>query len=293
MKIIYIIGDGRSGSTILDSVLGNNSNTISVGECARFWNRFYEKETFCGCSDKIEECILWSRIDKSIKTKYKNYCPESFREKVKYILYFKNFSKIPELVDNPDWKEFCDIVKHFYLSISKFNQNKIIIDSTKFPNWGYFLFCLDFAKINFIHLERNLQSVANSWKKKIILPEYHSKTVYMPIKSNFTILKNWIKIKYLCNKIEKNNTNFIFVEYEEFCQNPKLILNIIIKKTNIELDINNLQIPYNHSIGGNPVRSNSNRSIKITNKKDNLVNLNLFESTFFQIINFCCKKYFS
>jgi|AntDeeMinimDraft_4_1070355.scaffolds.fasta_scaffold02973_4 hypothetical protein len=40
IKIIYIAGDGRFGSTILDAVLANTENSLSNGECNRFWQRF-------------------------------------------------------------------------------------------------------------------------------------------------------------------------------------------------------------------------------------------------------------
>jgi hypothetical protein len=95
MKRIYIVGDGRSGSTILDAILGNASDTVSVGECCRFWKRFNEKKTLCGCSEKIENCKLWSKVDFSIREKFQNYNSEEFEKKVRYILYFKNFKKIP------------------------------------------------------------------------------------------------------------------------------------------------------------------------------------------------------
>ena len=37
--LIYIIGAGRSGTTLLDIVLGNNENTISLGEINRYYKR--------------------------------------------------------------------------------------------------------------------------------------------------------------------------------------------------------------------------------------------------------------
>ena len=40
MKIIYIAGDGRSGSTLLDSVLNNAEDSLSIGEFSRFWTRY-------------------------------------------------------------------------------------------------------------------------------------------------------------------------------------------------------------------------------------------------------------
>lgn len=285
MKIIYIAGDGRSGSTILDAILGNASETISVGECCRFWTRFNEKKTLCGCGDKIEECLLWSKIDISIRNKFPNYNPIDFEKKVKHILLFKNFNKIPKYITNPAWKEFCEIVKFFYISIAQISDKNTIIDSTKFPSWVAFLIQLDFCEIKVIHLERNLQSVANSWKKKILLPEYYDQKIYMPIKSNFLILKSWIKVKYLSAKIKKTG-DYLFVNYESFCNDNSTHIVKIEDFTGITINSENLKIPFNHSIGGNPVRNNTGKNeIIVDNKKDTLKNLNYVEKIFFKSMN--------
>ena len=36
MKVIYILGAGRSGSTLLDIILGNNGGVLSCGELRKF-----------------------------------------------------------------------------------------------------------------------------------------------------------------------------------------------------------------------------------------------------------------
>lgn len=289
MKIIYIAGDGRSGSTLLDSVLSNIDNSISVGECHRFWNRFYEKETFCGCSEKIEECSLWAKVDKRLKEEFPNYDPIIFQEQVKRIQFYKNFKNIPQIIENEEWKSFCEIVKYFYKSVSLISEKKVIIDSSKSIGWAYLLQNLNFCDLRIIHLERNLSSVANSWKKTIILPEYYDKKVFMPKKSNFLILKSWLKIKFLARKL-KMLSPYFYMRYEELCRNPNYSLNRLQKFVEENLDLGNLQMQLNHAIGGNPMRSKNHGSIEIKSKKESVEKLNNIENLGFSVINILAKK---
>jgi hypothetical protein len=59
-KLIYIAGDGRSGSTLLDSVFNNLDHSISIGEFSRFWTRYLEGDSKFGCGENIKMHIYRS-----------------------------------------------------------------------------------------------------------------------------------------------------------------------------------------------------------------------------------------
>jgi hypothetical protein len=201
------------------------------------------------------------------------------------IFFILKISRKYHIVKNPEWNEFCEIVKYFYNSISEIEKKDVIIDSTKYANWGYLLQNLNFCEVNFIHLERNLQAVANSWKKKMLLPEYYDQEMYMPVKNNYVILKSWLKVKHLCSKL-KTSGSYLYVNYELFSENPNKYVAEIENLIKIDFPMENLVTPNSHSIGGNPVRANTGKNtITIINKKDTLNNLNGFEKNIFKFIN--------
>jgi hypothetical protein len=70
MKIVYIMGDGRSGSTLLDSILNNSDYSISIGEFSRFWTRYLEGKSKCGCGENIKFCCLWAQIIEELDSKF-------------------------------------------------------------------------------------------------------------------------------------------------------------------------------------------------------------------------------
>jgi hypothetical protein len=290
MKIIYIAGDGRSGSTLLDSVLNNAEDSLSIGEFSRFWTRYLEGKSYCGCDDNIRKCNLWSKIISEIYDKFEISLEET-EEKIFQIRFFKNFSNIDKYIEKPSWKIFCDLIKYVYKRISEITNTTILIDSSKYPSWGYFLYKLNFAEFFFIHLERNLVDVANSWKKTKLLPEYNGK-VYMPIKSNFTILKSWIKIKYLCHKISQvSDLKYVYIQYEDFCNDNSKYLNFFDEVFNLKISKTTLKFKFNHAIGGNPMRVQAEK-LKIKKLKKDTSNLSYVEITIFETCNFIVKKYY-
>ena len=292
-KIIYIAGDGRSGSTLLDSILANIDGSLSVGECHRFWNRFYKGETHCACGTLMTECELWSDVDKKLHDRFNNYDPTQFKKQVKEIQLYKNFNKIPLLVASEAWKPFCEQVKAFYEIIGSHAKNTIIIDSSKSISWAFFLKHLAFSEVYIIHLERNLPAVANSWRKRIPLPEYTSKDVFMPVKSVLLSTKSWLKIKVMAARL-KDADHYLFVSYETLCKEPDFWLQKIKTFVQEDFDTTQLCMQPTHAIGGNPMRANnSDTVIRIKSHKELYKNLNIFQLLFLKAVNGYAKMFLS
>lgn len=59
-SLLYVAGAGRSGSTLLDWLLGNHSRISAVGEVHRV--ALNPDERLCSCGESIVECPYWSQI---------------------------------------------------------------------------------------------------------------------------------------------------------------------------------------------------------------------------------------
>jgi len=58
-QLVYIMGRGHSGTTVLDSILGNAQDIESVGELISGGDRF---EALCSCGQVFRDCIFWTRV---------------------------------------------------------------------------------------------------------------------------------------------------------------------------------------------------------------------------------------
>lgn len=94
-KVIFIAGTGRSGSTLLDLMLGNGPGCFSAGEMyALFWPRRPHHLLSSGCICGDPECNFWS----------------SLREDGEEIVYKKLFAKlgvdvVVDSIKHPLWLE--------------------------------------------------------------------------------------------------------------------------------------------------------------------------------------------
>ena len=80
-------------ATLLEGVLSSIEGSIAVGECHRFWLRYKEGDSLCGCGQKIGECPIWSRVDERLQN-LSGYDYGAYWERVQWIQKHKNFTSI-------------------------------------------------------------------------------------------------------------------------------------------------------------------------------------------------------
>lgn len=60
-KYLYICATARSGSTMLDMLLGGHSKAASLGEFS-FLGKALSLKQICGCGDKVSNCSEWQKV---------------------------------------------------------------------------------------------------------------------------------------------------------------------------------------------------------------------------------------
>lgn len=241
-KIVFIFGNGHSGSTLLDLTLGSSKDCFSVGEL-RQWDRYFSPhinpndklhKDYCTCGEHVLNCPFWSQI----------------REKDNY-----------ELRNKPDRNVFKNIIRSFFTrkvnmheppltyqyerifrEIQKQADTKYIIDSSKAYHNLYryiYLHNLDYINLKVIAIRKKLPGVILSHKKL----NYKTYSVYLTWIFNYTIALDFIR---------QNRIPYFFVEYENFCDHTDQYLNEICEFLEIEKP-QKWKDKY-HNLGGNPMR---------------------------------------
>lgn len=60
-RILYVMGYGRSGSTLLDVLLDNSESVTGLGELSHYW-RWLETGHECACGDPLPRCEFWGEV---------------------------------------------------------------------------------------------------------------------------------------------------------------------------------------------------------------------------------------
>lgn len=121
MRVAYISGIGRSGSTLLDLIISTNQKVFSLGEIYRF--NSFNKEIKCACGKRIKDCQFWSRVKKEKLKVINHFNPKDY---LKIIFGLINpFSKKINFSNRSENKKLLKLVQKFS------DQKKLILDSSK------------------------------------------------------------------------------------------------------------------------------------------------------------------
>ena len=166
LKVIYIMSFSRSGSTLLDIILGNHKQIYSCGELMRLISHGWINQELCSCHEKITECEFWSEVINEWQKETKLEPEELLGLQNKY----ERLRSLPIVLINrvrpsKSFRAYQAATLSLLELVAKKAGKKIIIDSSKSTARFLALSSIKNLKIQPIHLVRDSRAVAWSMAK--------------------------------------------------------------------------------------------------------------------------------
>ncbi|MFP5212357.1 MAG: sulfotransferase [Acidobacteriota bacterium] len=265
VKVLYISGRGRSGSTILDNILSQVDGFFSAGELYYLRNRGLIEKRLCGCGEHVVDCEQWRKIladaygsdtsvDEIVRL-LRNY-PDKYH--IPYFLMPHRKEVVGTFFDN-----YLPQIERLYQGIQSATGCRVIVDSSKFPPYGYALELVPSIELYVIHLVRDSRAVAYSWlRKKRQLDKKDNS--YLPQESPVYSASLWNLMNFLTEAFwRKVGKRYIFIRYEDFIKQPRETVAQILRTMGEERDElpfhgeRQVQLGVSHTVSGNPSRFKS------------------------------------
>ena len=169
VKVLYIGGTGRTGSTLLESIVGQFDGVFNGGELAFLWRYGLAARGRCSCGEPIVDCPTWQKI---LDAAYGGADQIDAAEMVRLRKRFHSVH-LPLLVSPglghrmlDRCQPFPDRVEELYRAIHETTGTSVIVDGSKEPHYSYILRSLPSLDLYFLHLVRDPRAIAYSWRKK-------------------------------------------------------------------------------------------------------------------------------
>jgi hypothetical protein len=264
IKVLYIAGLGRSGSTLLGNVLGELEGFVSVGELRLIWEHGLIQNKICGCGALFEECGMWQPVLNEA------FGGMSRVDPCKMIHLRESWARtkhIPLMLTSPGrWlikqrlAEYLDSLGRLYHAVQTTTGSRVIVDTSKFPSYGFVLGMVPSVDLHVVHLVRDPRAVAYSWLRKKLQPDPENPE-YTPQDSPVKTSLRWIARNLGTEAFWRRSPNrYLMLRYEDFIVKPQGTIARILKLVQEEttslppVGEHEVKLGVNHNIWGNPNR---------------------------------------
>jgi hypothetical protein len=294
VKVVKLTGLGRSGSTILDVVLGTHPQIESVGEVGNIVrNGWISRESLrgipkeklrvpiCTCGKRLdvlyvdtpdEACPFWSSVRRewvertdrdSIESYPKLQNDFELKKRWPRLLYEKRRPSAP-------FRSYARLTRTFFESIRAVSGKPIIVDSSKSPARALAFGMIPGIDLYVVHFVRDGRGVITSLRKTFkkdlqagIMWDHKGHPMWKTV-VRWTVLN--LASEWVCTQLGPKRT--MRLRYEDFVADPKAALERI--GSLIGLDLKDVAIAASsgkpmqagHNIGGNRTKKSGTITLR-------------------------------
>jgi Sulfotransferase family len=273
IRLLYIGGYSRSGSTLLLRLLGEVPGMLAVGELFDLWQRSYIENQLCGCGEVFRDCSFWQEVTvKAFGSGPEDVDSNGMQELRKRV---QGYPRIPQLwmpplrgkSYNEQLHNYAEILSRFYKAISAVSGARYIVDSSKVPQFAWLLGEMPDTELHMVHLVRDSRATAYSWQRQRVRPEIAWKVQHMDRHSVVRSALEWDTFNLMLRSRRRSMASYTLIRYEDLVANPAAQLARIGSALGDELDRYKIatngtsHLRVSHTASGNPSRFKSGQTV--------------------------------
>jgi hypothetical protein len=267
-KVLYIGGFGRSGSTLVERILGQLPGFCSAGEVVFLWQRGLIDRQLCGCGVPVPECEFWSRVG---KTAFGGWDQVDAHEMLALQHRVDRNRYIPSMVTpslrpaaRGDVARYGDVLSRLYRAIGEVSGARVVIDASKHASTAFLLTTrVPGLDVRVVHLVRDPRGVAYSWTKEVKKPEVTGEDAFMPVYSPVSSGRQYVAYNLMFEALRAvPAAKSAVFRYEDMLADPRAYLERILAHAGEPvlpdsfafLGDREVLLGVDHTVAGNPMR---------------------------------------
>jgi hypothetical protein len=270
MRLIYIGGYSRSGSTLLLRLLGEAPGLVAVGELFDLWQRSYIENQLCGCGEVFMGCPFWRKVTieafGSAPEEVASHPYQDMRAKVQGHSHIHQlwFPLLRQRRYSERLAAYVGVLSRIYKAIETISGARYIVDSSKVPQFAWLLSEMPETEVHMVHLVRDSRATAYSWQRRRVRPEIAWKVQHMDRHSLLRSALEWDLFNLMLRSRRGCLASYTLIRYEDLVQEPAYQLQRIAASIGEKWDTQSegiekgkLNLHISHTASGNPSRFKS------------------------------------
>ena len=266
VRVLYVAGTGRSGSTLVSNLLGSARGMVSLGELRYLWERGLDERSVCGCGRPVPECPFWQDV---LARAYPDQAPDvaAVKRADAELLRLRSYRSLRRIArdglhTNATATAYAAELTTVYRAISAATGGDVIIDSSNLPGYGLLLSRIEGIEVSVLHLVRDPRGVAYSWSRTRIREDRGTGDARMGREG---VIKSSV-LWDIWNRATENiwggdPQRYVRVRYEDVVADPPVALDPVMRLYGMSGTSvparhgEHVEMAVCHTVAGNPIRT--------------------------------------
>ncbi len=222
--MLLVTGFGRSGTTLVNTILGSTPGVFAAGEVRFLWERGLIQGRQCGCGQPLEACPVWGPV---LEKAFGGATEIDAARLVAEDATVMRTRQLPwmlasrfigdRLMSRLD--TLPDALTAVYRSIQEVTGAELIVDTSKPPSFGYVLQHLDGIDLRILHVVRDPRAVAYSWTRTKALTDGGDRTEMLRLSPPQSALQ-WDLWNGAAGWLWGRSDRYLRMRYEDLAARP-------------------------------------------------------------------------
>lgn len=263
MRVLYITGMMRCGSTMIGNVLGEAPGTLHVGELHYLWRNGVLRtgtNSSCGCGEPVTDCPLWSKVLGTGVAADEHAAAAVEAVQAARLRARHTPARLAESLrlrrTPPDVAWVTGVTADLYRGAAAAAGADVVVDGSKYPAEAAALLGRDDLDVRVLHVVRDARATAYS---------YRGDKSYVTRMSAARSTGYWAAVNAASDLLAlAGRDRYLRVRHEDFSARPRAVVDEVmafagIAGPNPVAEDGTVELGVNHTVTGNPDRFRQGR----------------------------------
>ncbi|MGB6153691.1 MAG: sulfotransferase, partial [Pricia sp.] len=224
IKLIYVAGYGRSGTTLLDIAIGQQDGVFAAGEVTALPRHVWANDEFCACRKTVSECEFWGPVVRRWQEGRDNDAMPVFGNLLARTEYlFSPARFLSRFRSSRQYQSFGEQTGALFEQIAQSSGANVIVDSSKLPGRAASMLSMPGVEIYLVHVVRDGRGVAWSMMKPYSVQVEAGIQKELKAKPLWFTAARWLMVNLATEilRLRLPRDRSIRVRYEDFVADPE------------------------------------------------------------------------